>query len=460
LTSLAITALVDDEATPFLVGGARWERGLLMDVGSTFTKVTVVEPGGHVVGSSTSNTTIDDDVTTGLLAAVDALPAPHSYKWALTCSSAAGGLRMVSVGLTAALSGSAGTLASLGAGGKVVGSESGLLDDAALERISGADPHLVLLAGGIDGGNADGLLHNAAQLGRLGGRFGVIVAGNCDAAERAGGILAARSDAVRVVPNVFPRPGAIHVAPARDAVRDLFMGHITKAKGLDSMLAALRAECEPTPLAVSRAVSARSEPGTTSVLVDVGGATTDVHSVGAGKGAERGVDLPVPDVLRTVEGDLGMRWGAPGIAAEVRGDQELVAAADLRRSDPSFVPTSSDDEAIDRTLATAAVHIALERHAGRVVLRHTPWGDRYHVNGKDLRDCEVLVATGGVFVHQPDPEGIITSALAERGAGFLPRNPAVLIDRNYSMYAIGLVARQSLDLASRMVAVTTTGESS
>ena len=52
-------------------------------------------------------------------------------------------------------------------------------------------------------------------------------------------------------------------------------------------------------------------------MVDIGGATTDVHSVGAGTPMRDGVvqyGLPEPFVKRTVEGDLGMRHNARTIA--------------------------------------------------------------------------------------------------------------------------------------------------
>jgi uncharacterized protein (TIGR01319 family) len=428
--------------------GAAWSRGLLVDVGSTFTKVSVIEPDGRFVASAHARTTIEGDVLDGVRAAVDLLP--HD----------AGGLRMASIGLTAALSGQAGTLAALGAGAKVVATEAGYLDDDAVARIAAADPHLVLLSGGLDGGNEDALVHNAGAVSRLPGVPGIILAGNAAAAQRALRGLASADHDVRVVDNVFPRPGEVVVAPTREVVRELFLQHITRAKGLEDLMRLLQTDCEPTPLAVSRALWELPDGDDPVVLVDVGGATTDVHSVGGRQYQRRNVDLPVPDVLRTVEGDLGMRWGAPGVVdavgADLRRQLEVELSADLlaearrRHEDPGFLPVVGHDRRVDEALATAAIATAIERHSGRIVVRHQPWGDRYRVVGKDLRRCGILLATGGVFRHLDEPVEVIRRAIDAIDGPFAPKAPRVGIDWDYSLYAVGLVARLDRRLSEAM----------
>jgi uncharacterized protein (TIGR01319 family) len=439
---------------------------LLVDVGSTFTKCLVVAPDARVLGQSQSPTTIENDVLDGVVNAVNALPsmAAGPYDWALASSSAAGGLRMASVGLTASLSGKAGELSALGAGAKVVSSEHGLLDEAALERIEAAQVHLVLLAGGIDGGNSAALLHNARMLSKLESPLGYIVAGNADASPEAGAILRRGSRDILVVGNVFPKPGEIRIPPTREAVRDLFLRHITRAKGLSGLLERLKTDCEPTPLAVSRAVSYVSESDGPVVFVDLGGATTDVHSLGGQTLDRRNTEIPTPDVMRTVEGDLGMRWGAPGItsamSAGLRDRLEQALECDLeaetrRRHDtPGFIPADQRDRRIDDALASAACTIAIERHAGRVIVRHRPWGDRYSVVGKDLRSTRVLVATGGAFRFVDDAVSTVIAGLADIEGVQAPKHPEIAIDSGYTLYAIGLLARYSPVLARQLAART------
>jgi uncharacterized protein (TIGR01319 family) len=164
--------------------------------------------------------------------------------------------------------------------------------------------------------------------------------------------------------------------------------------------------------------------------------------------------------MRSVEGDLGMRWGAPGtveaMAATSRADAETRLGTDLaeeakkRRETPSFLPETDHDRAVDRELARAAVAIAIERHAGKVVVRHRPWGDRYQVTGKDLRPTRIVVATGGAFRHGRDPVGLVDDAIAGIEGAQAPRNPAIAIDTSYALYATGLVARLSPGLARQL----------
>ena len=455
-----------DRAEVFLSGNRPWSRALLIDIGSTFTKIMVIDAAGAVLGRAESSTTIDHDVMDGVTAAIANLPEPLQgpWDWALASSSAAGGLRMASVGLTETLSGRAGSLAAFGAGGKVVATAHGFLDDEAIARIDGEKPHLVLLAGGLDGGNSAALIHNAQQLARLKTPHGYIVAGNASAAEEAADRLRDGTRDVRVVDNVFPRAGEIAIMATRDTVRDLFLRHITRAKGLEGMMATFQTECEPTPLAVSRALAHLPGSGGPVVFVDLGGATTYVHSLGGVRPDQRAVEIPEPEIMRTVEGDLGMRWGAPGTVASMTGASRalvesslscnLVEEAARRRDDPAFLPENDHDRAVDRALAQAAVAIAIERHAGKVVVRHRPWGDRYQVTGKDLRPTRIVVGIGGALRHGAEPAGLIADAIAGIDGAQVPRNPAIAIDQSYALYATGLIARHAAGLARALAAGT------
>lgn len=450
-------------SAPEALTSGGWSSGVLIDIGSTFTKATVIDPAGQIVDHSHAATTIDDDVMTGVATVMGELGG-GAFDWGLVSSSAAGGLRMAAVGITERLSGRAGTLAALGAGAKVVATEAGELDDGAVRRIAASAPHLVLLTGGTNGGNVDLLVRNAERLGSLPRVPGFVVAGNIAAADAAVTALqSASATDIRVVDNVFPAPGEVVVAPTREAVRELFMEHITRAKGLDGVLATFRSDCEPTPLAVSRAVQflphSQGEP---VVLVDLGGATTDVHSAGGRQYRQRKVDLPLPEVMRTVEGDLGMRWSAPGALATLSDqrraelsaglDVDLVQEAYRRHRDPQLVPDSAAGRGVDLLLAEACIGVALERHAGRVVIRHHAWGDRHRVAGKDLRGARTLIGTGGIFRHTAEPRKLLGRGLAFARDAFVPTNPELIVDTNYTLYAIGLVARHDATLAQCMAA--------
>ena len=66
---------VNERAETVFAQGRDWRRGLLLDVGSTFTKALVIGPSGAVLGRAEANTTIEDDVMIGVAAALAAMPA-------------------------------------------------------------------------------------------------------------------------------------------------------------------------------------------------------------------------------------------------------------------------------------------------------------------------------------------------------------------------------------------------
>ncbi len=103
-------------------------------------------------------------------------------------------------------------------------------------------------------------------------------------------------------------------------------------------------------------------------------------------------------VTRTVEGDLGMRWSAV-TTAEAAGRDDLAAAAVRRHDDVGFVPDDDAECALDEEIARAAVGLALRRHAGRSKVVVSPEGRVVERTGKDLREVDLLVGSGGVLRH-------------------------------------------------------------
>ena len=159
---------------------------LLIDFGSTYTKLTAVDvEGEQVLGTAQSYTTIETDIGEGLakgLALLEAKTGKLSYAETYACSSAAGGLRMVTSGLVPELTGEAAKLASLGAGAKVVGIYAFQLTEDDVEDILAQKPDIFLLVGGTDGGNTECILHNAKMLAACKPNFPIVVAGNRTAA--------------------------------------------------------------------------------------------------------------------------------------------------------------------------------------------------------------------------------------------------------------------------------------
>jgi uncharacterized protein (TIGR01319 family) len=442
-----------------------------VDFGSTFTKAAVVDVSrGELVATGNHPTTLETDVLDGWDRILGDLARSHGVPLdvpVLACSSAGGGLRIGVVGNEELVTAEAGRRVALSSGGRVVAVSSGAVDADALRL---ARPDVVLLVGGTDGGNAEVLLTNAEALATAEWPTPVVVAGNLDAADEVAASLRAAGVPVVVTDNVVPEIGVLRPHGARLAIREMFLRHVIGGKHLSKRTDFLEMVQGATPDIVLTAVELLASglgperPGAGDVVVvDVGGATTDVHSVvevdPEDSGLAREVVATVP-VSRTVEGDLGMRWSAvPTIdaAAEAGLDppERLRDAARRRRDDPGLVPESDADREDDFSIATAAVALALRRHAGRQQVVFSPDGRLVERTGKDLREVDLLVGSGGVLRHGSDAEAlrVLGAGTGDHVAGgwLVPRDPVVVIDRDYVLAATGLLAAEHPEAAHTLV---------
>jgi len=453
------------------------ELWLFIDFGSTFTKVVAIDPATETIRARVqAPTTVSTDITEGLGAALRLLErevgAGATYARKLACSSAAGGLRMVTVGLVPDLTSEAARLAALGAGAKVVGTFSYKLPASDLARIKDLSPDLILLAGGTDGGNEEVILQNARGLAALDLAAPLIVAGNRVVADEAAAILRAGGKEPVVADNVMPEFGRLSVEPVRERIREIFITHIVKAKGLQAAESFVEGILMPTPNAVLNAAVLLAdgfpgEPGLGELVVlDVGGATTDVHSVARGTPTDAGAvvkGLHEPYAKRTVEGDLGVRsnlWNvveamgaqAPPADPEI-SPHAFRAILERFARDVTTTPESAEEAAVDAALAGVAVGQAMRRHAGSLEVFYSPQGPLSVVRGKDLRGVNVILGTGGPLVFSPRREAILRQACydpAER-ASLRPVDPRLYIDSEYAMFAFGLLGEVDAKMAVRML---------
>ncbi len=432
---------------------------VLADFGSTFTKVSLVELGsGRLLAHAQSPTTVASDVMEGYRAALERAlaDAPESPPLGprLAASSAAGGLRVAAIGLVHDLTAAAARQAALNAGARielVLDGRLGERDRLALEQVR---PEVVLFCGGTDGGQEQIVLENAEAIAAepLDAHF--VVACNASIAERVGALLARHGARVDVVANVMPRIGSLEVEPARAAVSEAFVRHVIGGKGLSREPEFLREVAMPTPEAVLRATRLLAEGVGDVVVLDVGGATTDVHSAAEVREPVPGIRgplLPTLPVLRSVQGDLGLRSNAPSVLETDREwlsgalaleDGALEQAVALRAAQPELVAVEQHDWAIDRALATSCVFHALRRHCGHLTITSQPnQPARISADGPDLRAAPLLVGTGGIVVRSPRAEEILGAALARCDERALtPRQPRLAIDADYVLAAAGLLA--------------------
>ncbi|HET6742235.1 MAG TPA: glutamate mutase L [Kribbella sp.] len=440
-----------------------------VDFGSTFTKAVAVDLGsGELVARAEHRTTIDSDVMDGWQACRAVLEeADRGVRTAdvLACSSAGGGLRIGVVGNEELVTAEAGRRVALSSGGRVVAVVSGGLTATSQKELRKDRPDVVLLLGGTDGGNSAVLLKATETLAKYQWRKPIVVAGNIEARDEIAATLAAAAVPHVLAGNVVPEIGLFAPDSARAAIREMFLEHVIGGKNLSRDPAFAQLVRAATPDVVLRGVEVLAGLHGDVAVVDIGGATTDVHSVieldpeDANLGREVVATHPV---TRTVEGDLGMRWSAvpvveAGAEAELIADVEaLRSAAERRRADPAYLPDGEREATYDETLAGVAATVALRRHAGRQRIVFGPGGRVIERSGKDLREVDLLVGSGGVLRHNP-PEvaarilGSIGTNAQEEG-WLVPQHADVCVDADYVLAAVGLLAEDAPTAAEGLAA--------
>ena len=448
---------------------------LCIDLGSTYTKLTAIDlVKSQIIGSAKAYTTIDTHVLDGFYNALNSLPIglsdTSSYDEIRAASSAAGGLKMIAVGLVPSLTATAAKLATNSAGAKLLKTYSYELSPQEAKEIKEAKPDILLLSGGIDGGNKDVILRNAHIISKIDDTFPVIVAGNKSVAEECASLLNSSQKPSQVVENVMPSLGVLNIEPAKSAIRELFIRRIISAKGLDDAQAIMKQEIIPTPLAVFNAcelLSTLSE----LVAIDVGGATTDVYSMAHGSptkplSIQKG--LVEPFAKRSVEGDLGVRYSIPSLVGEA-GLEYIAQLAKLPTAqvsewleacteDTSLVgQLDSPQAAIDEALASACTKLAMERHAGTLESVYTFSGEVFIQNGKDLSEIGMLIGSGGSIINSPNAEEILKHALQSPSDthALKPTSPRIFIDRQNILTPAGLLSKthpkEALSLMQRYI---------
>ncbi len=437
---------------------------LLIDFGSTYTKLTAVDiEKEEILATAVAYTTVQTDINDGLnegLKNLENKTGKIEYDACYACSSAAGGLRMVTSGLVPELTGEAAKLASLGAGAKTVGVYAFELTENDIVEISDINPDIFLLVGGTDGGNIECIIHNAKMLSKLKPKFPIVLAGNRTAESECKKIL--KDCEVYVCPNVMPKFGTLQIEPTQKKIREIFLNRIIQAKGLSKVTKLLSDIMMPTPSAVLQAMELlangyEDEAGIGELIaVDVGGATTDVYSIADGMPERMNTvykGLPEPYAKRTVEGDIGMRYSVQGIV-DARGienicklsglSKEKVVSliASLKQNTESLPNGDEELEALDFALASSAIEEAVTRHAGTISETYTMMGQTFVQEGKNLTKVKQIVVTGGSLIHTKRTEEIASHALYSQinPTSLRPKSADVWVDRTYILAAMGLLS--------------------
>lgn len=436
---------------------------LVAEIGSTTTVVNAFKDldtqNPVFIGQGQAPTSVSEgDVNIGLNRAIESLKAnlgtdTLEYKELMATSSAAGGLKMTVHGLVYDMTAKAAREAALGAGANIHMVTAGRLRRSEIKKLQELNPNIILIAGGVDYGESDTALYNAEVIAKLDISVPVIYAGNIVNHEDVREIFEehGKGKLLYIVDNVYPRIDTLNVEPTRKVIQDVFEEHIVHAPGMAKVREMVKGHIIPTPGAVMEASKVlRQEIGDLMTL-DVGGATTDIHSV-TDDTEEMGKIMltPEPTAKRTVEGDLGVFVNMTNVV-ELIGLERLAKDMNMDLEQVQYlidnhlpIPVEEDQKRFVERLTQEAVILSSHRHAGGLRDFFGSSGKKKMAEGKDLTGIRYIVGTGGALTRLPNRLEILKKiADSNRGDKLLP-NPecVILIDNHYIMASLGVLSKE------------------
>lgn len=474
---------------------------LAIDCGSTTTKAALFARNADgrlaLVERRDAPTTVEapfEDVTVGVRQAVSyleeatgwrllapeaegqgfitpALAPGHGVDTAVSTSSAGGGLRVLVAGVIRGMTAESAERAALGAGAivsEVIAVDDGRRPYEKLERIREVEPDMILLAGGVDGGNISHVAGLAELIFTAGARprfaeagtdpLPIVYAGNQEASGQVREILGSNS-LFSAVSNIRPRLERENVLPAKRELQELFMKHVMiHAPNYREFVSWVDA-IVPTPAAVGLAVEMTAASlGDPVLAVDVGGATTDIFSAFGG------------NLYRSVGANLGLSYSALNLLAEAGeeniqrwlshpwdeiGFTDAIANKAVR---PTTLPETPADLELEQAMAREALRLSLARHREivvglRGVHQERDMSNIFHqpLTGQPLFSMnrqKAIVGSGGVLSQAPEPwqtAAILADGLEPEGVTEL------YYDRGFLFPYVGAMAEVNLEAAREML---------
>lgn len=445
---------------------------LVAEIGSTTTVVNAFKdldtenPVFWAQGQAPTSV-LDGDVRIGLQGAIDDLCRKMNidsleYDEMLATSSAAGGLKMTVHGLVYDMTAKAAKEAALGAGGIIHYITAGRMRRTDIAKIKEINPNLILIAGGVDYGERDTALDNAEMIRAMGLKTPVVYAGNIENQAEMELIFDEESGMkLYNVENVYPKIDELNVEPCRKVIQDAFEDHITHAPGMEHVRDMVSGPIIPTPGAVMECTKLLYDCLGDLIVLDVGGATTDLHSVATESDKIARIMIsPEPKAKRTVEGDLGVYVNRMKVIESI-GEEQMrkeceKMGIDLDETLASYVAipkTEAEFKLVER-LTTEAVLRAVDRHAGFIRYIYGPSGRSTVAEGKDLTQVKYIVGTGGALTRLPHRVEIMES-IAQNNANGMKLYPTehaqVLVDNDYIMASLGVLSKRHREAAIRLL---------
>jgi len=437
---------------------------LVAEIGSTTTVVNafdLAQGATRFLGQGLSATMMDPtDITVALHAAIDDLSSNlgiDSIKWGsmMATSSAAGGLSMTVHGLVYDMTVKAAKEAALGAGAVLKMVTAGEMTPDDIEELKQIRPKIIMLAGGVDYGEKQTAIRNAQMIAESGLKTPVIYAGNIAARREVEKTLTKAGIKTYIVDNVYPRVDELSVEPARKVIQQVFEEHIVTAPGMDRIRTMVDGPIMPTPGAVMEAAQLLWNTFGDLCVIDVGGATTDVHSVAKGSPEIQAIlESPEPFAKRTVEGDLGIHVNAKHLVSLVKDriDADLGFASEEVLNHLEVIPKEDRQVRLVSYLRDLACKVAFRRHVGSIKYLYGPQGRIMVASGKDLSSVRTIIGTGGPLTRLPGGEESLTGLIGQgSGRELYPKAAKIVLDKDYIMASCGILSKRYPDEATDLL---------
>ncbi|MGD9569419.1 MAG: GlmL-related ornithine degradation protein [Sedimentibacter sp.] len=429
---------------------------LVAEIGSTTTVVNAFNGIGTqnpaFMGQGQAPTSVlEGDVTIGLKGAINSLTKnlqADELTWndMLATSSAAGGLKMTVHGLVYDMTVRAAKEAALGAGGIIKMITSGKMRKTDLKKIQEIKPNIILVAGGVDYGERDTALYNLEMILSMNLNIPIIYAGNIENQEEVRLMCDEACNQVYIAENVYPKIDTLVVEPTRKIIQDAFEEHIIHAPGMSKVRELVKGPIIPTPGAVMEAAKVLKEELGDLVVFDVGGATTDVHSVTRGSEEINSILIsPEPEAKRTVEGDLGVYVNVNHVVEKIGIEnlkKEFPDADEILSSYKPIPETIREKQFVER-LTKEAVLTSLERHSGHLRYFYTASGKKTVAEGKDLTAIKYIVGTGGALTRLHGKREILekVKTYGKEQELYPTKAAQILIDEDYILSSLGVLSK-------------------
>jgi uncharacterized protein (TIGR01319 family) len=441
---------------------------LVAEIGSTTTIVNAFQIHREdpiFLGRGVANTTVSSDVNIGLNKAINDLKnnldcEDLTYTEMFASSSAAGGLRVSVHGLVYEMTVRASKEAALNAGANIHLITAGKIKEKDLRKIIEVRPNIIIIAGGTDFGESETALYNIEKVLDLELEIPIIYAGNVENHEEINEMFKKRKkdNLLRIVDNVYPRVDYLNILPLRKVIYETFEENIIHAPGMNHIFDMINQKIMPTPGSVMESTMNLYEKLGNLMTIDVGGATTDIHSIAIPSEEYREYLEGEPLSKRTVEGDLGVFINHKNVL-KLFEKNDILSLIDVSEDvfnelidNYSYIPTTNEQKQLVYELTKKCTQVGLDRHVGDLRRVFTSSGQKIIPEGKDLTQIEKIIFTGGALINLPDTEQIVYDYLKKNQTKMLPtKNVEIYRDHDYIMASTGVLSLKYPEAALKLL---------